>query len=80
MSADNGIIIRQHPTSGKFLVQMYFASADEYPAMDDCRPEMTFNTFNQAMMSAAKMQADYPTEYGITISRPNDGWWANETQ
>lgn len=63
MSADNGYILRQN-TAGEYVVQMYFASADEYPSVDE--PNIpTFKTIEKAINWYEEQ--DLYSEYGLTV-------------
>ena len=62
MSADNGWILRRN-ARGKFVLQMYFASIDEYPPIDDPKAKI-FDTLDEAI-AWFETEADY-SEYGLT--------------
>jgi hypothetical protein len=62
MSADNGFVLRKN-VAGQFVVQMYFASADEYPPINDPKANV-FNTLEEALMWY-ELYAGY-SEYGLT--------------
>jgi hypothetical protein len=63
VSADNGYILRKD-ADGKFVVQMYFASADEYPPIDSPRA-YRFDTLEEAVVAVEAWETDQPTEYGL---------------
>lgn len=63
MSADNGYLLRRN-MAGEFVIQMYFASADQYPSID--APDIqVFKTIEDAI----KWYEDHDlySEYGLTI-------------
>lgn len=64
MSADNGYVLRKNE-EGKFVLHMYFASADEYPPID--QGGQTFDTLEEAVLAYEEAEdAAYPSEYGLT--------------
>lgn len=63
MSADNGFVLRKNVV-GQFVVQMYFASSDEYPPINDPKAHV-FNTLEEAM-SWYESDSGY-SEYGLTV-------------
>lgn len=65
MSADNGYIIRQN-SCGRFVLQMYWASSDDYPPIiEGDNPTNTFSTLEEAVQY---YYADEPySEYGLTV-------------
>ena len=66
MSADNGYILRKRD-DGKLVLQMYFASADEYPPIDSPKAK-TFKTVLEALDYYEEHQdEDLWSEYGLTI-------------
>lgn len=65
MSADNGYILRKND-EGKFVLQMYFASDEEYPAIDSPRGQ-TFDTLEDAVRGYEKLQDAMVIEYGLTV-------------
>lgn len=68
MSADNGYILRRN-RKGQYVLQMYFASADEMPDVEIAKPDEVFQTLEQAVEAHQKLDgAVFPwTEYGLTI-------------
>ena len=67
MSADNGWLLRRN-TSGKFVLQMYFASSDFYPKIDDPKAKL-FDNVNKAL-DWHETNSEY-SEYGLTIKIKN---------
>lgn len=65
MSADNGYLLRKN-AAGDFVLQMYFASADEYPSIDRANV-LTFETLEDAI-SYHNNHFSFDTEYGLTIN------------
>lgn len=65
MSADNGFVIRVN-NKGHYATQMYFASDDEYPAVEDAK--IVFKTLEGAIEYA---NCQY-SEYGLTIDLSNE--------
>ena len=66
MSADNGWLLRKNQ-EGKFCLQMYFASADEYPKIALTGPNV-FGSVEDALAAYEKQESDgYPSEYGLTV-------------
>lgn len=62
MSADNGYLLRKN-TAGKLVIQMYFASADEYPSIDE--PDaLVFDDLDGAL-AWYESESEY-SEYGLT--------------
>jgi hypothetical protein len=68
MSADNGYIIRK-TKDGKYALQMYFASADSYPPVEDARPEEIFDSVEAAVAAYDKMEDEhgFVSEYGLSF-------------
>jgi hypothetical protein len=63
MSADNGYLLRRN-TAGEYVLQMYFASADQYPSID-ALDRLVFHTLEEA---ALWYETHNPySEYGLTI-------------
>lgn len=74
MSADNGYVIQLNDQD-KYVLQMYFASADAYPAPASAKPEQTFESFGEAVEAYRKMEVEsdyYLSEYGLTFNLPDD--------
>lgn len=71
MSADNGFIIRKNE-DGKFVLQEYGASADDYPSINHPRAEV-FDTLEEAVLKYEKIdeQSWYPIEYNLTVRVQN---------
>lgn len=69
MSADNGYVIRQDD-NGKYVLQMYFASADKYPNPNNARPHERFDTLEQAVLAYQEIESGdmYASEYGLSIN------------
>jgi hypothetical protein len=67
VSADNGFILRRDE-AGKYVLQMYFASAEEYPPIDSIRAGR-FDTLEEAIAKFEEVDStdDYPCEYGLTV-------------
>lgn len=67
MSADNGFVIRKD-TRGKFVLQEYSASADNYPPINSPRAEK-FETLQDAALrySEISQKPGYIIEYGLQI-------------
>lgn len=68
MSADNGFVIRKN-VEGKFVLQEYCASADEFPPIER---GISFDTLEKAVLAYAKTEAEYasegyPVEYGLRV-------------
>lgn len=68
MSADNGYILRKN-SAEKFVLQMYFASADDYPDISDANHEQIFNTLEEAIEAYERITSSgvVPVEYGLTV-------------
>ena len=62
MSADNGLIIRINK-AGKYVLQQYFASADDYPDLEGAKDDEVYDTLEEAVLAAA----EFDTEYGLKI-------------
>lgn len=71
MSMDNGYVIRKN-SDNKFVLQMYFASCEEYPDIEDERA-LKFDTLEDAVqkyeeLEDSAMEHGYPLcEYGLSI-------------
>lgn len=66
MSADNGFVIRKD-IRGKFVLQEYSASAENYPPINSPRAEK-FDTLQDAALRYSEIsQTDYIIEYGLNI-------------
>lgn len=67
MSADNGYILRKNEDN-KFVLQMYFASADEYPPIDAANATV-FNTLEEAIEAYERIESSgsVPLEYGLSV-------------
>lgn len=71
MSADNGHIIRIN-NKGEYVLQMYFASNDSYPDVNDPRAR-TFPTLDAACRyQEHDVISGNWTEYGLTIDLSNE--------
>jgi len=69
MSADNGYIIRKND-HGKYVLQMYFASNDEYPAIEN-REGYGYDTLEEAVTKYNEIVSNgMIVEYGLTIQTP----------
>lgn len=72
MSADNGYILRCND-EGKYVLQMYFASADELPYVEAARPDQIFETLEDAVyhyeeIDVQAAESGYPSsEYGLLV-------------
>ena len=64
MSADNGWLLRRN-REGRFVIQMYFASADEYPPITDPNAKI-FDTTDEAIQWY-ELYSGY-SEYGLTVN------------
>lgn len=66
MSSDDGYILRRNE-KGKFVLQHYFASADEYPPIDS-EYALQFDTLEDAILKYAELDENtaWPSEYGLT--------------
>lgn len=64
MSADNGYMLRRN-SAGKLVLQIYFASADEDPPIDEKNAQV-FDTVEEALEALEEYGAD--TEYGLTVA------------
>ena len=67
MSADNGWVLRKND-QGKFVLHMYFASVNDYPAIGDPRAKV-FDTLEEAI-TWFETEAGY-SEYGLTTHIQN---------
>lgn len=67
MSADNGYILRKNKDE-KFVLQMYFASAPDYPPIDAVGSTI-FNTLEEAVEAYERIESSgaIPIEYGLTV-------------
>ena len=67
MSADNGYILRKRAADNQFVLQMYFASNDSYPSINDDRA-MTFDNVEEALAKYEEINREYySSEYGLTV-------------
>lgn len=62
MSSDNGLVIRINK-AGKYVLQEYSASADDYPDLESAKSGNVFDTLEEAVLASS----DYDTEYGLKI-------------
>lgn len=67
MSADNGYIIRKN-SRGKYVLQMYFASNNDYPSVDDPK-NPGVDTLEEAVLKYEEIERtdSYASEYGLSI-------------
>lgn len=67
MSIDNGYILRRNKNQ-KYVLQMYFASADGYPPIDAANATI-FNTLEEAIDAYERIESSgaIPIEYGLTV-------------
>jgi hypothetical protein len=67
MSSDNGYVLRQD-SQGKYVLQMYYASADSFPEVNGNRA-MRFDTLEEAIFRYQELEqnSDYPSEYGLSV-------------
>ena len=65
MSADNGHVIRRNK-DGKYVLQTYFASAEEYPPIEGVHPSQIFNTLEDALSHYDALKDD-ALEYGCAL-------------
>lgn len=70
MSADNGYIIRKKFENGKpvFVLQVYFASQEEYPSIDS-DAGLKFSSLLDAIQGYQKLEREpyFVCEYGLKI-------------
>ena len=68
MSADNGWLLRKNQ-DGKFCLQMYFASADEYPTIALDGPSV-FPSLEAALAAYEEFEGEdgYYSEYGLSVN------------
>lgn len=67
VSADNGYILRKRK-DGLLVLQMYSASADAFPPIDNSPTALTFANLESAMDTYEMGQDDeYWSEYGLTL-------------
>lgn len=67
MSADNGYVLRKNK-AGKYVVQHYFASAEEYPDVEVA--ERVFDTLEEAVLAYEQLEHEmypYTSEYGLSV-------------
>ena len=67
MSADNGYILRKRAADNQFVLQMYFASNDSYPSINDDRA-MTFDNVEDALSLSTKKSTGNTT-HRSTVSQ-----------
>lgn len=66
MSADNGWVIRRN-SKGKYVLQMYFASDDEFPDVNEDE-DKGYDTLEEAVRAYAEQEdSTYPSEYGLRV-------------
>lgn len=67
MSADNGFVLRKDKDE-KFVLQMYWASAEDYPPIDSLRVQK-FDTLEEAIDAYETIEdaAPIPSEYGLSV-------------
>lgn len=68
MSADNGYILREND-AGQWVLQTYFASDDEFPPIAN---GTVFDTLSDAIRACNKLEAESPSEYGLSIQLGED--------
>lgn len=67
MSADNGWILRRN-SEGEFVLQHYFASAEELPDINSASPDMKFDSALEALMYYEQIeQRAYPFSSGYNL-------------
>lgn len=72
MSADNGYIIRVN-NSGRYVLQMYWASNDDYPPLpEDEKQAAMFGTLEEAVRFFYNRRLNYDCEYGLSIDLSNE--------
>lgn len=64
MSSDDGWILRNN-SAGKFVLQHYMASNDEFPNVED-PTSLCFDTLEEAIIHHQTSEHMYPSEYGLT--------------
>jgi len=76
MSADNGYVIRKNKDN-RFVLQMYFASFDDYPDVEDPSAPV-FDTLEEAVMKFAEWETDpwFICEYGLSVKVLPQKTWA----
>lgn len=67
MSADNGYVLRKNE-GGKYVLQEYCASADDFPPIDDPKA-MVFDDVEAAVLKYGEIEAreGMLIEYGLTV-------------
>lgn len=65
MSADNGYIIREN-SAGQFVLQMYFASQEDYPPIEEASESERYETLDDAI-TAYEEDPGHESEYGLRI-------------
>lgn len=67
MSADNGYLLRKNK-DGKYVLQMYIASDEAPPAIDDPRAEI-FDDVEAAVLRYGQIEANegMEIEYGLSV-------------
>jgi hypothetical protein len=68
MSADNGYVIRPDG-AGQFVLQHYFASADDWP---EITPDLPRYSTPETAFSAYNSMSDNWSEYGLTVVRETE--------
>lgn len=66
MSADNGYILRRN-RQGKYVLQMYFDSNDEFPVMEHAKESEIFDTVEEALLAYSDINREMPVEYGLSV-------------
>lgn len=69
MSMDNGHILRKN-AAGKFVLQEYCASSDDYPDVENSGLNNTFDTLEAALLEYSENSdygEQYYDEYGLSV-------------
>lgn len=65
MSSDDGWILRRNK-AGKYVLQHYFASADNYPDVEQAK--YVFDDLEAAVLKYQEFEeVDYPSEYRLSV-------------
>lgn len=68
MSSDDGYLLRQNK-EGKYVLQHYFMSADEYPPIEGAQASQIYDTLEDAVYNYQKQDSDdFRSEYGLTVN------------
>lgn len=69
MSADNGYVIQQ-TAEGKYTLQSFFGSSEEYPSPEECPSRFQFDTLEEATEAYRKEEGHdgFWSEYGLRFN------------